>query len=119
MAKLKKEDVLDYLETASMLEVSELITDIEEKFGVSAAAPVAVAAAPAAGGDGGAVEAKSEFDIELTGVGEKKINVIKVIREVTYLITEPRFNAQALSVIKLISQKNPSLEVEVELKEER
>ena len=56
MAKLKKEDVLDYLETASMLEVSELITDIEEKFGVSAAAPVAVAAAPAAGGDGGAAE---------------------------------------------------------------
>ena len=85
MAKLKKEDVLDYLETASMLEVSELISDIEEKFGVSAAAPVAVAAAPAAGGDGAAAEAKSEFDVELTGVGEKKINVIKVIREVTSL----------------------------------
>ena len=85
MAKLKKEDVLDYLESASMLEVSELISDIEEKFGVSAAAPVAVAAAPAAGGDGAAAEAKSEFDIELTGVGEKKINVIKVIREITSL----------------------------------
>ena len=85
MAKLKKEDVLDYLESASMLEVSELIWDIEEKFGVSAAAPVAVAAAPAAGGDGAAAEAKSEFDVELTGVGEKKINVIKVIREITSL----------------------------------
>ena len=85
MAKLKKEDVLDYLESASMLEVSELISDIEEKFGVSAAAPVAVAAAPAAGGDVAAAEAKSEFDIELTGVGEKKINVIKVIREITSL----------------------------------
>ena len=85
MAKLKKEDVLDYLESASMLEVSELISDIEEKFGVSAAAPVAVAAAPAAGGDGAAAEAKSEFDVELTGVGEKKINVIKVIREITSL----------------------------------
>ena len=85
MAKLKKEDVLDYLETASMLEVSELITDIEEKFGVSAAAPVAVAAAPAAGGDGDVAEAKSEFDIELTGVGDKKINVIKAIREITSL----------------------------------
>ena len=84
MAKLKKEDVLDYLESASMLEVSELISDIEEKFGVSAAAPVAVAAAPAAAGDG-AAEAKSEFDVELTGVGEKKINVIKVIREITSL----------------------------------
>ena len=77
MAKLKKEDVLDYLESASMLEVSELITDIEEKFGVTAAAPVAVAAAPA-GGDSSAAEEKSDFDIELTGVGEKKINVIKV-----------------------------------------
>ena len=85
MAKLKKEDVLDYLESASMLEVSELISDIEEKFGVSAAAPVAVAAAPAAGGDGAAADAKSEFDVELTGVGEKKINVIKVIREITSL----------------------------------
>ena len=84
MAKLKKEDVLDYLESASMLEVSELISDIEEKFGVSAAAPVAVAAAPVAGGDG-AAEEKSEFDLELTGVGEKKINVIKVIREITSL----------------------------------
>ena len=84
MAKLKKEDVLDYLESASMLEVSELISDIEEKFGVSAAAPVAVAAAPS-GGDGGAAEQKSDFDIELTGVGDKKINVIKVIREITSL----------------------------------
>ena len=70
--------------SASMLEVSELISDIEEKFGVSAAALVAVVAAPAAGGDA-AAEAKSEFDVELTGVGEKKINVIKVIREITSL----------------------------------
>ena len=84
MAKLKKEDVLDYLESASMLEVSELITDIEEKFGVSAAAPVAVAAdGPVA--DSGAAEEKSEFDVELTTIGEKKINVIKVIREITSL----------------------------------
>ena len=85
MAKLKKEDVLDYLESASMLEVSELISDIEEKFGVSAAAPVAVAAAPAGGGEAGAAEEKSDFNIELTSVGEKKINVIKVIREITSL----------------------------------
>ena len=85
MAKLKKEDVLDYLESASMLEVSELITDIEDKFGVSAAAPVAVAAAGPAGGDSGAAEEKSDFDIELTTVGDKKINVIKVIREITSL----------------------------------
>ena len=85
MAKLKKEDVLDYLESASMLEVSELISDIEEKFGVSAAAPVAVAAGPAAGGDAGGAEEKSDFNIELSSVGDKKINVIKVIREITAL----------------------------------
>ena len=85
MAKAKKEDVLDYLESASMLEVSELISDIEEKFGVSAAAPVAVTAAPAGGGEAGAAEEKSDFNIELTSVGEKKINVIKVIREITSL----------------------------------
>jgi len=87
MAKAKREDVLEYLETANMLEVSELIKDIEEKFGVSAAAPVAVAA-PSAGGaaDGGAAaEAKDDFDIELTSVGDKKINVIKVVRTVTGL----------------------------------
>ena len=85
MAKVKKEDVLDYLESASMLEVSELISDIEEKFGVSAAAPVAVAAGPAVGGDAGGAEEKSDFNIELSSVGDKKINVIKVIREITAL----------------------------------
>ena len=87
MAKATREDVLEYLESANMLEVSELIKDIEEKFGVSAAAPVAMAA-PAAGADGdagGAAEAKDEFDIELTNVGDKKINVIKVVRTITGL----------------------------------
>jgi len=119
MAKLKKEDVLDYLETASMLEVSELITDIEEKFGVSAAAPVAVAAAPAAGGDGGAAEAKSEFDIELTGVGEKKINVIKVIREITALgLKEAKDLADgAPSVIKEAVAADEANEMKTKLEE--
>ena len=87
MADIKREDVLVYLENANMLEISELIKDIEDKFGVTAAAPVAIAggAAPAEGGDGGAAEEKTEFDIELTGVGDKKINVIKVIRTITSL----------------------------------
>ena len=87
MADIKREDVLVYLENANMLEISELIKDIEDKFGVTAATPVAIAggAAPAAGGDGGAAEEKTEFDIELTGVGDKKINVIKVIRTITSL----------------------------------
>ena len=87
MAGINKEDVLTYLENANMLEISELIKDIEDKFDVKAAAPVAIAggAATAAGSDTGSIEEKTEFDIELTGVGEKKINVIKVIRTITSL----------------------------------
>jgi large subunit ribosomal protein L7/L12 len=86
MAVAKKEDVLTYLEKASMLEVSELIKDIEEKFGVTAAVPVAVAAGP---GDGAAPaepeEEKTEFDVMLISSGEKKIQVIKVVRALTNL----------------------------------
>jgi large subunit ribosomal protein L7/L12 len=86
MVVAKKEDVLTYLEKASMLEISELIKDIEDKFGVTAAAPVAVAAGPAAGaGPVEAVEEKSEFDIVLISSGEKKIQVIKVVRSITNL----------------------------------
>ena len=81
---VKKEDVLAYLENANMMEVSELISDIEEKFGVSAAAPVAVAAAPAAG-DGAGSDAKTEFDVVLTAAGQQKINVIKAVRAITDL----------------------------------
>ena len=86
MAGINKEDVLSYLENANMLEISELISDIEDKFGVTAAAPVAaVAAAPAAGDGAAAAEAKSEFDVVLEQVGDKKINVIKAVREMTGL----------------------------------
>lgn len=86
MAAVKREDVLTYLEKASMLEVSELIKDIEEKFGVTAAAPVAVAAGPAAGaGPAEAAEEKTEFDVVLVSSGEKKIQVIKVVRAITNL----------------------------------
>ena len=81
---VKKEDVLAYLENANMVEVSELISDIEEKFGVSAAAPVAVAAAPAAN-DGAGSDAKTEFDVVLTAAGQQKINVIKAVRAITDL----------------------------------
>ena len=81
---VKKEDVIAYLEKANMMEVSELISDIEEKFGVSASAPVAVSVAPATG-DGGEAEAKSEFDVILTAAGQQKINVIKAVRAITDL----------------------------------
>jgi large subunit ribosomal protein L7/L12 len=84
MAEITRENVLQYLENANMLEISALITDIEDKFGVTAAAPVAVAAGPA--GDAGAVaEEQTEFDVVLESFGEKKINVIKVIRTITSL----------------------------------
>jgi len=87
MAKVTKDDVLSYLETANMLEISDLISEIEEKFGVSAAAPVAVAGVAAPVADGGAeqTEEKTNFDVELTSSGEKKIAVIKAIREITSL----------------------------------
>jgi large subunit ribosomal protein L7/L12 len=85
MAELKKEDVLTYLEKASMLEISDLIKDIEEKFGVTAA-PVAVAAGPAAGAaPAEAAEEQTEFDAVLISSGEKKIQVIKVVRAITSL----------------------------------
>ena len=76
-------DVLSYLEESNMVEISELISEIEDKFGVTAAAPVAIAAAPAAG-DAGA-EVKTEFDVILKSCGQAKINVIKVVRSITGL----------------------------------
>ena len=118
MAKLKIEDVLDYLESASMLEVSELITDIEEKFGVSAAAPVAVAA-PLASGEGSVAEEKTDFDIELSSVGDKKINVIKVIREITSLgLKEAKdLTDGAPNVIKEAVPANEANEIKAKLEE--
>lgn len=86
MPETTREDVLTYLEKASMLEVSDLIKDIEEKFDVKAAAPVAVAAAGAApAGDGAAAAEKTDFDVILKSFGDNKIQVIKAVREVTSL----------------------------------
>jgi large subunit ribosomal protein L7/L12 len=81
---ISKEDVIAYISNMTVLELSELVKELEEKFGVSAAAPVAVAAAPAAQAQEEAVE-KTEFDVVLTGVGDKKIQVIKVVRSITGL----------------------------------
>lgn len=85
MAEVKRADVMSYLETANMVEISELISDIEEKFGVTAAAPVAVAAAAPAAGDAGTTEEKDAFDVVITETGQSKISVIKVVRAVTDL----------------------------------
>lgn len=84
MAEITKEQVVEFIENMTVLEMSEFVKELEEKFGVSAAAPVAVAAAPAAGGGEAAAE-KDEFDVVLASVGDKKINVIKVVRAITGL----------------------------------
>lgn len=81
-----KEEVIEFISSMSVLELSELIKELEEKFGVSAAAPaVAVAAAPAAGADAPAAEEKTEFDVILKETGANKIAVIKVVRALTSL----------------------------------
>jgi large subunit ribosomal protein L7/L12 len=86
---LDKDQILEAIDTMSVLELSELVKAFEERYGVTAAAPVAVAAAPAAGGDGGAgaaaTEEQTEFDAVLTDVGANKILVIKAVRELTGL----------------------------------
>ena len=118
MAGINKEDVLTYLENANMLEISELIKDIEEKFGVTAAAPVAIAGG-AASGDTETSEEKSEFDVELTGVGEKKINVIKVIRTITSLgLKEAKDMADgAPTIIKESAGKEEAEDIKKQLEE--
>lgn len=82
---VSKEDVIDFISNMTVLELSELIKELENKFGVSAAAPVAMAAAPAAGGAAAAAEEKTEFDVILLTAGDKKIGVIKEVRAITSL----------------------------------
>jgi large subunit ribosomal protein L7/L12 len=84
MAEITKEQVVEFIEKMSVLELSVLVKELEDKFGVSAAAPVAFAAGPAAA-EAAPVEEKDEFDVVLTAAGDKKINVIKVVRAVTGL----------------------------------
>jgi len=86
MPTLSKDEILDAISNMTVLELSELLTAFEEKFNVTAAAPVAVAAAPAAGGPAApAEEEKDEFDVVLASAGAEKIKVIKVVRELTNL----------------------------------
>jgi len=82
---ITKEDVIQFIENMSVLELSEMVKELEEKFGVSAAAPMAVAAMPAAGEAAGEAAEQTEFDVVLVSFGEKKIQVIKAVREITGL----------------------------------
>jgi large subunit ribosomal protein L7/L12 len=86
MADITKEDVIEFIANMSVLDLSELVKEMEEKFGVSAAAPVAMmAAGPADAGGGEAAEEQTEFDVILTAFGDKKIQVIKEVRAITGL----------------------------------
>jgi len=83
---LSKEDLIEEIKGMSVLDLADVVKALEEEFGVSAAAPVAVAAAPGAGDGGGeAAEEKTEFDVVLTAIGDKKIQVIKEVRSITNL----------------------------------
>jgi len=87
MAEITKEDVIAFIENMTVVELAEFVKELEDRFGVSAAAPVAAvaAAAPQAGGEAQAAEEKTEFDVILNKPGDKKIQVIKVVREITGL----------------------------------
>jgi len=87
MAEITKDQFLGFVDNLTVLELSELIKEMEERYGVSAAAPVAVAAAASAGAGGASapVEEQTEFTVELIGFGDKKIQVIKAVREITGL----------------------------------
>ncbi len=85
MTDIKKDDVIEFIANMTVLELSELVKELEEKFGVSAAAPVAMMAAGPAAGGGEAAEEKTEFDVILTAFGDKKIQVIKEVRAITGL----------------------------------
>jgi large subunit ribosomal protein L7/L12 len=85
MAEITKADVINFIENMSVLELAEMVKELEEKFGVSAAAPVAVAAVAAPGGAAEAAEEKTEFDVILKAAGANKIGAIKVVRALTGL----------------------------------
>ena len=85
MADITKEDVIEFISNMTVLELSELVKEMEDKFGVSAAAPVAMMAAAPGGAEAAPAEEKTEFDVVLTAAGDKKIQVIKEVRAITGL----------------------------------
>jgi len=121
MADITKDQVVDFIANMSVLEMSELVKEMEEKFGVSAAAAAAAVAAPAAGGGGteAAAEEKTEFDVILTSFGEKKINVIKEVRSITGLgLKEAKEAVESVpKAIKEGASKEEAEEVKKKLEE--
>jgi len=117
MAKLSKEEIIEAIKELSVLELNDLVKACEEEFGVSAAAGVVVAAGPAAGA--AAEEEKTEFDVELTSFGEKKMDVIKVIRTITGLgLKESKELVEgAPKMVKEGASKDEANEIKAKLEE--
>lgn len=126
MAEITKDDVISYIENMSVLDLSNMIKELEEKFGVSAAAVAAAPVAAAAGGGAAVAEEQTEFDVVLVGAGDKRINVIKVVREVTGLglkeakdfvdalpkaVKEAISKAEAEDVVKKLEEAGASAEI--------
>ncbi len=118
MAAITKEQVVEFIENMTVLEMSEFVKELEDKFGVSAAAPVAVAAAPAAG-EGAAAEEQTEFDVILTSYGEKKINVIKAVRSITGLGLKEAKDLvdNAPGTVKEAASKDEAADIQKQLEE--
>ena len=116
---LSKDEILDAIAEMSVMDVVELVSAMEEKFGVSAQAAVAVAAAPAGGGDAAAAEEQTEFDVVLSSIGEKKVNVIKAVRAITGLgLKEAKELVDgAPSTIKEAASKGDAEEAKKQLEE--
>ena len=116
---LSNEDILNAIAEMSVMDVVELVNAMEEKFGVSAQAAVAVAAAPAAGGEAAAGEEKTDFDVVLSAIGEKKVNVIKAVRSITGLgLKEAKELVDgAPSTIKEAAPKDDAEEAKKQLEE--
>ena len=116
---LSNEDILNAIAEMSVMDVVELVSAMEEKFGVSAQAAVAVAAAPAGGGDAATAEEQTEFDVVLSSIGEKKVNVIKAVRAITGLgLKEAKELVDgAPSAIKEAASKSDAEEAKKQLEE--
>ncbi|HEC13776.1 MAG TPA: 50S ribosomal protein L7/L12 [Acidiferrobacteraceae bacterium] len=116
---VSKEDILDAVASMSVLDLSELIKEMEDKFGVSAAAPVAVAVAGAAGGEAAGAEEKTEFDVVLTSFGDNKVSVIKAVRAITGLgLKEAKDMVEAAPTpVKEGVSKDESADVKKQLEE--
>ena len=113
---LSNEEIIEAISSKTLVEVMELVKAMEEKFGVSAAAPVAMAAGPAAGGAAAAAEEQTEFTVVLKSIGEKKVEVIKVVRAITGLgLKEAKDLTEAGGLVKEGASKEDAEKIKKDL----